>query len=376
EQAGLRFMAQEAGLDLQVDADAEDLTVRVEGFQHHAPTLLTTALGFLKTPVSATRFAQARAERVRSLRGEKSRGVFGQAMEQVYATLRAQAFSHDAVLEATQKLTPADLEAWRTRMLAQAAFQLLVVGNLSRTEAQAVADSVAHVVGFRDATPTPLTRVLPQRETALAIQRFVPLEDSAAVLAFFAPETSAAMRARSMVAAELVSARFYHELRTEEQLGYIVTAFPVQTGYAAGIGFGVQSPVAGAAKLIQRMHSFTQTLPFAEVAGAVAGVRQGLVDSLSAPPQTLGEELGWLLRDLLLGNAAWNGKEQLRAALLFLTEEDLLEFWETAVRRGTGMRLAVEMSGTRHPDAPNPTALPDASAAAGRLPTMRISPLW
>ncbi|HCF04805.1 MAG TPA: hypothetical protein DEU72_00980, partial [Desulfomicrobiaceae bacterium] len=69
-------------------------------------------------------------------------------------------------------------------------------------------------------------------------------------------------------------------------------------------------------------------------------------------------------------------KEQLRAALLFLTEKDLLEFWETAVRRGTGMRLAVEMSGTRHPDAPNPAALPDASAASGHLPTMRISPLW
>jgi protease-3 len=376
EQAGLRFMAQEAGLDLQVDADAEGLTVQVEGFQEHAPELLTAALGFLKTPVSATRFAQARAERVRSLRGEKSRGVFGQAMEQVYATLRAQTFSHEAVLEATQKLTPADLEAWRTHMLTRAAFQLLVVGNLSRTEAQAVADSVAHVVGFRDAAPTPLVRALPQKETALAIQRFVPLEDSAAVLTFFAPETSAATRARSMVAAELVSARFYHELRTEEQLGYIVAAFPVQTGYAAGIGFGVQSPVAGARQLTQRIQAFAQALPFSEVAGAFATVRQGLVDSLSAPPQTLGEEIGWLLRDLFLGNAAWNGKEQLRAALLFLTEKDLLEFWETAVRRGTGMRLAVEMSGTRHPDAPNPAALPDASAASGHLPTMRISPLW
>lgn len=376
EHAALRFMAQEAGLLLEVKADAEDLTVQVDGFQHHAPKLLATALAFLKAPVSATRFAQAKAERIRDLQGQKRRGVFGQAMEQIHAALRAPTFSRDALLSATQKLTAADLEAWRSRVLEQAAFQILAIGNLSRKEVQDVAERIANLVGFRDTAPTPLVRALAQKETALSIQRFLPLEDSAAILAFFAPDTSVAARARSMVAAELVSARFYHELRTEEQLGYIVTTFPVQVGYTVGIGFGVQSPVAGAKKLTGRMHAFTQALPFSEVAGAFAAVRQGIVDSLNTPPQTLGQELSWLLRDLLLGNAAWNGKEQLRTALLLLTEKELLDFWQTTVQRSIGMQLTVEMNGSRHPDPPDLAALPDASAAVNSLPNMRIRPLW
>lgn len=376
ELAATRFMAADAGLTLSIDADAEAITLQVEGFHHHAPALLGRALALWQAPLSAQRFAKAKAERLRALEGERTRGVFGQAMGQLQRALRPPAFSREDLTAATQRLTLQDLERWRGQLRQQAAVQLVVLGNLTRAEAQALAEAVARQVGFRDTTPTAVTRLQPVPGAALAIQRPVDLEDSAALRAALAPDPGPRARAASLVAAELVSARFYHALRTEAQLGYIVSAFPVQVGQVSGVGLGIQSPVLGAAALLERMEGFVAGLDFQELAPAFASVRHGVRAAVATPPQTLGEEIGWLTRDLVLGNAGWDGQKRLLEALDGLAWEDVARLWQEAVRGRGGTRLTVAMTGSRHRDPADPAALPDASAAARHLPALPLASLW
>jgi protease III len=82
------------------------------------------------------------------------------------------------------------------------------------------------------------------------------LEDSALVELFLDPEPGPRAKARMLLLEGLLSTRFYSQLRTEEQLGYVATSFPVMFAHNAGIGFGVQSPVQGTAGLADRFESF------------------------------------------------------------------------------------------------------------------------
>ncbi len=376
ELAPLRFMAADAGLSLSLDAEAEGFTLQVEGFHHHAPELMVRTLALWTKPISAQGFAKAKAEQIRLLESERTRGVFGQATGQLQRALRLPNFSREERIAATRALTREQVERWRRQMLPSLAFQLLALGNLSRPEIQELAKTVIHVFGFRDTTPPQLVRLLPQAGTRLTIQRPVELEDSAAILAAFAPEPTSERRAASLVVADLVGARFYHQLRTEAQLGYIVSAFPLQVGHVAGIGFGIQSPVAGAQELTARIEEFLASLDVADLAPAFASVREGLSARLATPPQTLHEELGWLSRDLVLGQASWQGRQQLLEALDTLRWEDVASFWQEVVRGANGMHLTVAMSGTRHRDLLSPGALPDASHMPRFLPAAVLAPLW
>jgi secreted Zn-dependent insulinase-like peptidase len=85
-------------------------------------------------------------------------------------------------------------------------------------------------------------------------------EDS--VLMFYpAPSTLIEDEAIWRLFAQLVQAPFYQRLRVELQLGYAVFSGFRQIAGQSGLLFGVQSPSASAAQLVEHIECFLETLP-------------------------------------------------------------------------------------------------------------------
>ena len=67
-----------------------------------------------------------------------------------------------------------------------------------------------------------------------------------------------AERARLSLIAQMVKAPFFNSLRTEKQLGYVVSAFPYHANRVPGLGMLVQSPVASERVLRDEFNLFTK----------------------------------------------------------------------------------------------------------------------
>ena len=374
--AGIIFQAAEAGLHMDLSPSGPAAELRIHGLRQHALELLRAALTTWQAPLSDQRFAQAKAQRLRDLKGEESQRVFGQAMRQLGRSLRAPAPSTQALQTATAKLTLPKLERWRRKALAAAAFQVFVGGNLTQQEAHDMVQRLADMVGYRDTAPTALRRLAPLPGHTATIQRQVPLDDSAAVGAALT-EATPKTRAAATVLAELISSPLYTALRTEAQLGYVVTAFPISNLHQAGLGMGIQSPVASPRELTRQIAAFVHDFPIASLAEHFDGVRRGAIASLRTPPQTILQELDPWEEDFRSANPRWDGRTSLIQALEQLSWEETLGFWNQIVGAGQGTWIWVELEGKRHPGFSSvPRPFSDATEALRHMPTVVQPPLW
>jgi protease-3 len=351
-QAGLRYQASEAGLDLSVYGD-EGIVLRISGFSQHQADLLPRVLDFLDREITAEDFERARAEQLRNLANMEKQGLFGQAMGAMRGLLRVPSWDNRTLEKATRGVTIEGLRAYLAGLRRDLRFTIFGFGNVTTQGVLAMADAVAPFVGPEAGEPTEAVRILPVQGVTADYRRDSELEDSALVEMFLDPAVGPESMADMLLLEGLLSTRFYSRLRTEEQLGYVATSFPVMFVRGAGIGFGVQSPVAGTAGLADRFESF-----YFKALGQLRGVtqeefesvRQGVLASLTKTPDTLDEEFGRFETDLRLGNAAFDGRERLVRALGAVTLPEVVRAYETLVLGPGGTRVVIQIQGTRFED--------------------------
>lgn len=349
-QAGLRYQAMEAGLGLSVRGD-EGLVVTIDGFSQHQADLLPRSLEFLSQPVEQAAFDRARVEYLRNLRNMEKQGLFGQAMNAMGVLLRPAAWDHRAVEQAALDLTLDDFRTYLAEVRQDLRFTVFGFGNVSADILRNVARDLTPYIGPEAGGPLQAGRILPKKGVVADYRRESVLEDSALVELFLAPETGPGIKARVLMLEGLLSNRFFSRLRTEEQLGYVATTMPVMFGQAAGIGFGVQSPVQGAAGLADRFDSFYHwgLRQVRQVsAEEFESVRQGVLATLTKTPDALDEEFGWLDTDLRLGNSRFDGRQELVSALQQVTRSEVVRTYETLVLGRDGTRVLIQVQGTRH----------------------------
>lgn len=349
KQAGLRYQAQEAGLGLSMSGD-EGLVIRIDGFSQHQADLLPRVLDFLDQEVTPADFEQAKAEQLRSLANMEKQGLFGQAMGAMRNLLKTPSWDHRAIEESTRTMTLQDLKGYLRAVRRDLRFTVFGFGNIAPDDLRKLGDGLERFIGSEAGAPPVVTRIAPRQGVVADYRKTSVLEDSALVEMFLAPQPGPDSKARMLLLEGLLSTRFYSRLRTEEQLGYVATSFPVMFAHAAGIGFGVQSPVQGTAGLADRFESFYfQAL--SQLRGVTGeefeSVRQGVLASLTKNPDTLEEEFGWLETDLRLGNRAFDGRIQLVESLKRTTLTEVVRSYETMVLGPGGTRALIQIQGSR-----------------------------
>ena len=186
--------------------------------------------------------------------------------------------------------------------------------------------------------------------------------------------------AYSNLLSQIIQPWFYDQLRTKEQLGYAVFAFPSSIGNQWGIGFLLQSNNQAPDYLYNRYLEFYGQADKRLKALKEADFDQyklALVNQLRQRPQTLDEEAGRFANDFDRGNFEFNTRGKLIKQIDMLHRDNIVTFYHQAVIKPQGMALLSQVLGGHangHYAAPKGwTTYQNASALQQTLP-VKVAP--
>jgi insulysin len=252
-------------------------------------------------------------------------------------------YSNSEMRVATADATLEDLISYVDTIWSSGKGFALVQGNMDETEANSLVRKVDKALGFKtisaDEYP-PELKPLPLPSTAakttptrLVISGPNPSDANAAVQVVLQnlseePKDHVLMELVSTIIAE----PFYEDLRTRQQLGYIVSSGIRALGKTPFMGFIVQSSVAPTAKLSTEILKYLdkvrpnllEKLPADDLAVYI----NSLVDRKTEPDKQLAGEVTRNWAEISSGRLQFDRVQKEAAALLALTKDDVIDFWD------------------------------------------------
>ncbi|CAJ1361394.1 unnamed protein product, partial [Effrenium voratum] len=228
-------------------------------------------------------------------------------------------------------------------------------GNLRQAEADALAAKLQRL-DFAPLPPSewPLPRVaqVPIAPTGpgvvLVHEVMDPAEENSAVELLFQggssrggdPEQMEAL-AVLQVLASAISDEFYEELRTREQLGYVVSCRADRNEGVFGLLFQVQGAAKSALEVLERIDAFLETVPEllkAKSEAEVAQLADALAEARLARPQSLLGAAQRVWAEIRSREFRWARPAEEALALKKVRKAQVLEAFDTRVASGGALR--------------------------------------
>jgi secreted Zn-dependent insulinase-like peptidase len=253
------------------------------------------------------------------------------------------------LLRHSKKMDAADVKKFAQQLLAHIHINMLVYGNVVAADARQLGDEVTRQL-LANAQPITPPSVEIMQLGASDYRRTIaaPHADSALLWYRQAGDNSKRARAALGVSAQIIGSDFYTRLRTEQQFGYIVAAFPMPLRDVPGIVFLAQSTKAGPAQLAAAYREFLQRWAQrgeAELKPLFELHRAALAQRLAEAPKNFGEAGERLWQDIASGYPRFDSREQLIAAVKSLTFDEWLALFRRDVLTPDGHSLWLAVNG-------------------------------
>jgi len=322
------YAAAEAGLHFGFEASLEGVQFAVDGYNASAGRLLGEVVTRLRDcPLSQERFAALKDRLVRELSAFERVDAYQTLRESRRRVVREFYFRPDEILPVAREVTLEQVRAFARHLYVRGKLEALSYGNLGAPDAVAAVRQVARSL---QTTAVPAAQLLRLRVLDVPPGRSVRTSESLQVnnsafrrellLGTDTPE----MRAASLALSAFIGPLVYAELRTRQQLGYIVfggAGNEVRTEFAY---FIIQSGDYPADELESRADAVIRTfpaqlaaLPDAEWQTILAGVR----DKLLEKDKSISERAARLFELAYDRDADWARRDRTVAALDHLTQQ-------------------------------------------------------
>ena len=338
------YPARIAGQSFSAYAHARGITLSFSGWRDGQTPLIEQALEQLQqADISTGAFERVRYQLQREWRNAPQASLTGQASRALGEALLTPQWSTAELLEASQRLEKRHLENFRQRFLDDLYIDAMAVGNLNAEQAQEQANLIRGALTprlTRDDIP-PLTPLEVSSESEI-LHPHSTREESLVLRYLQGRDTSVEEQARLSVLAQWLDTPFYQQLRTEEQLGYIVNAGYSPMLEAPGISLIVQSPDVDSSTIAERMDAFMEA---AEARlntlsnGELAAHRQAVHDRLNQRDTSLPSMANRYWQATALDEVRFDRREQLAALALDVSVEELQSLWPELLSRQLDIRF-------------------------------------
>jgi insulysin len=322
------YAAGEAGLHFEFSASFEGVQLGIDGYDASAPLLLDKVVAGLRDcPLSADRFAALKDRLLRELSGFDHADAYVALQESRRRIVREFHYRPDEMLPVARQLTLAQVQAFARSLYARGKIEALSYGNLGAGQAVATVRRVAAALKLQ---PMPDAGLLKRRllvmQPGQAVRASEPLQvnNSAFRREVLLGSDTPEVRAASLVLAAFIGPPVYDELRTRQQLGYIVFGGAGNEGHTEFAYFIVQSGDYPADVLESRADAVIaglpgqlEALPDDDWQTIVAGVRAKLLEKDKSVPERAGRLFGLAYER----DADWARNESTLAALDALTKQ-------------------------------------------------------
>lgn len=283
------YVAAEAGQRFVLNASLDGVLLLTEGWDEANGRLLAAVAPQLTDcTLSPARFADLKDRLLRELAAFDTVDAYIGVRETRRALLREFYATPTEMLPLARGLTLADVRTFARTLYARGKLEALAYGNLGPDQAVA---AVRQVAAALDTRPVPEAELLRPRQwvgregSDLRSSERLQVNNSTLRREYRLGDDGAEARAIAHVLSAVVGDPFYSEMRTRQQLGYIVQANAFEDDRSTLALFIIQSGEYPADELERRAEAFITTLPrqLADLsdeawATIVAGVRARLLE--------------------------------------------------------------------------------------------------
>lgn len=347
------YPAEIAGLNYNIYAHQGGFTIQLSGFSCRLYHLLELLLknrtaGHYKPE----RFYAIREQLLRNWRNQNKGRPIAQLFSQLTSLLQPNNPPVEALIPYLEVVEPAELPQFMRRLFQAVHLEVLAHGDW-------LEDEVRQVAGLLERQITPNS--LPSRETR---RRLVDIRkagtllyecschhhDSALLLYYQSPEKDAHSIACYTLANHIMSSPFFHDLRTQQQLGYVVGTGNLPLNRHPGLVFYIQSPVMAPDGLLAAIELFIdafhmQLLEMTEQTWQ--SNKQGLLSQLTEADANLRARSQRLWGSIGSRDFSFRQREKAAAALMEITRADFIRFIRS-LRSSLADRVVMYSQGEAH----------------------------
>lgn len=348
----LSNQASVGGISFSTNAN-NGLMVNANGYTQRLPQLFQALLeGYFSYTATEDQLEQAKSWYNQMMDSAEKGKAFEQAIMPAQMLSQVPYFSRDERRKILPSITLKEVLAYRDALKSGARPEFMVIGNMTEAQATTLARDVQKQLGADGSEWCRNKDVLVDKKQSVIFEKAGNSTDSA-LAAVFVPTgydeyTSSAY---SSLLGQIVQPWFYNQLRTEEQLGYAVFAFPMSVGRQWGMGFLLQSNEKQPSYLWERYKAFFPTAEAklrAMKPEEFAQIQQAVITQMLQAPQTLGEEASKLSKDFDRGNMRFDSRDKIVAQIKLLTPQKLADFFHQAVVEPQGMAILSQISGSQN----------------------------
>lgn len=323
-----------AGLSFSVKANSRGLEINVAGYTDKQSLLMNKILAAMaQASFSQVRFDTLKDDLIREWRNEDKNIPYSVLAKKVARLQYLPYWGVKEYIDALQKTSFEQFNQFSAEILRGAKLDALLYGNLYPQDAIKLAAVIEHQLLKKHSSRLPqLAKVLRSENKDNKSWLYIyPLEqnDRAVELYVQALAPSFDDAAHMQLLTQILAPRFFNQLRTEKQLGYVVSVFPMPIKNVEGSFFVVQSPNVNASTLVDEMSNFlsaagaTLTENFAENKAA-------LLAELREPSLSLNEQSEKFWQSILLNDIEFSRQQELINAANKITPESLKKYYEAA----------------------------------------------
>jgi len=347
------YQAELAGLSYNIYAHQGGFTTHLSGYTEKQFLLLKHILASRKFGhFNVRRFEQIKGQLLRNWRNSLKARPISQLFSQMTALLQPNNPPVEVLIPYLEAVTPDELPDFVEALYKEIHIEVLAHGNWQQPEVLELADYLRKELAPRSTASQETRRILANICDRRTLRLEVECNHRESALISYYQSTSQEPRQLALftLANHIMGPTFFHELRTNQQLGYVVGTGNLPLNRHPGLMLYVQSPVAGPVQLAEAIDDFLDLFPLTVLELSEAqwqASKNGLLAQIREPEANLRSRSQRLWTSI--GNKDWqfDQRQQVSDAIEQLSRSELIQFLMELQHRHTD-RLLVCSYGDHH----------------------------
>jgi secreted Zn-dependent insulinase-like peptidase len=254
------YQANLAGMHFHLYPHQGGFSLQTNGFSANQLEFCTKLLiQIVESKDFSSSFYQVKAKQYRSLSNSLLNKPVNRLFSKLSVLMQQQNHSPTDMANVMQNLAPNDIDKTKEKLLRQFHLEGLMFGNWAVDDAYRISEDIKKFRMTHGKCGKIHRGVVDIRQSdVISYHVDCQHKDPAVVVYFQAPDASLKNIALTILAEQLLATPFFNQLRTEQQLGYLVGSGYIPYNQHPGIGFYIQSPHHCAEYLIDAIHLFLQ----------------------------------------------------------------------------------------------------------------------
>ena len=359
------YPVREAGFDFSLTANNYGFDGFITGYSEKFVALLNEKiLPTLKSvEVAEKRFTIMRENLLKSWQNRKLASAAQLASYDFFVLSTLNVWHQSDYLQVIPDITLAEVRAFAKRVFSQMKMVIFLHGNVLEREGLSVFNAFANAFEETDALlegQIPEDRYLILAEKNNFRQLKARENDSAVLSIYQYSKRSIKDILKCNILSQIINKPFFHQLRTIEQLGYVVNANMVEQNFVCNIAFLIQSPNQGPLEINERIETFLKNYKnrikdFKE--GELNKLKAAVAIVLKQPPQTMQDLSEQYWQAIQNKDFQFTLNEPYLAALASITSQDIIRLYEDLFLKKPVRNMVIKVFGQQNPPEKNPQAI-------------------